>query len=347
MKAEFKPSYDKNRQILKEIIPLDSPFTAFIEPTRYCNFKCFYCLHSTLGKKDSAFVKTGYARKHLDFSLYQKMLADMSLFPKKLRRIVFSGLGEPLMNPEISDMISLAKSMNIAERLDIITNASLLTPKLTDKLIFAGTSRIQISLQGLSGTKYREVCGVEVNFENLVENIKYLYENKGECKIFIKIIDAMIDNESEREKFFDFFGNICDQIFVEHLITLQHQMGDHNGKADNSRNLNNEEVEYREVCPVIFYMLQIDADGNVFPCPVSGLPKVLSMGNVYSESLFDIWNGNKRTNFILSHLSLNRKKIPTCSVCSALTCIIDPNEYLDDAVQDLIQHFDKQDKRII
>ena len=39
--AEVKPSYDTKRQRLSEVIPLDSPLSMYVEPTRTCNFKCF------------------------------------------------------------------------------------------------------------------------------------------------------------------------------------------------------------------------------------------------------------------------------------------------------------------
>jgi len=339
LKAEFKPRYDTKRQRLKDIIPLAAPFTILIEPTRYCNFKCFYCLHSTRGIENGEFKKTGYAIKHMDFSLYKKCLNDISEFTEKPKRIVFSGLGEPLMNPAIVDMIELANKMNIAQKIDLITNASLLTPKLSDALISAGMTGIQISLQGLDAMRYKEVSGMRVNFDRLIENLNYLYSNKGNCSVFIKIIDALLDGEQDKERFFTIFGEVCDQIFIEHLITLQHQMGDLNGKADNSKNFNNEPTVNREVCPVIFYILQIGADGDVFPCPVSGLPKDFSMGDVNVSPLNDIWNGEKRKSLMRSHLNFCRKKMPVCSECEALTCIIDENEYLDNEAQRLIQYF--------
>ena len=49
--AEVKPSYDTKRQRLSEVIPLDSPLSMYVEPTRTCNFKCFYCMHSTRGRR--------------------------------------------------------------------------------------------------------------------------------------------------------------------------------------------------------------------------------------------------------------------------------------------------------
>lgn len=341
MKAIVKPSYDNNRKRLADILPLSAPFTIFIEPTRFCNFKCFYCLHSTRGIKEGELERTGYPIKHMDFSMYEKILMDIKEFPEKPKRIVFSGLGEPLMNPDLPKMIERARELNIAERLDVLTNASLLTPELSEALIAAGTSRIQVSLQGLDSNKYREVSNISVDFNKLHENLTYLYKNKGNTTIFIKIIDALLNGDEDKERFFNLFGDICDQVFIEHLITLQHQLGDHNGKADNSRNLNNEEVIYRDVCPVIFYMLQIDADGNIFPCPVSGLPLPFSIGNINEFSISDIWNGKKRNNLIRAHLLLNRKKISTCSSCEACACILDENEFLDDVSDKLLPLFNK------
>ncbi len=341
MKAEIKPSYDTNRSKLSDIIPLNSPFTVFIEPTRHCNFKCFYCLHSTKGNEDDKFRKIGYKLKHMDFELYEKIINNLLQFPEQPKRIVFSGLGEPLMNPKLIDMISLARKLGVADRIDILTNASLITPDIADALIESGVSRIQISLQGLSADKYRDVCGTDIDFEKFKYNLKYLYENRGQTSIFIKIIDTLLENEAEEKKFLNTFGNICDQIFIEHLITLQPGMGDHNGKADNSRNLNNEKVIYRHVCPVIFYLLQVDVDGNVFPCPVSGLPADFSIGNVYKDNISEIWNSNKRNNLIRSHLMFNRKKIPTCGTCQACSAVLDKNEFIDDEAEKIIDRFFK------
>ncbi|GBF33442.1 radical SAM protein [Desulfocucumis palustris] len=339
MKAEIKPSYDLNRKRLADIIPLSTPFTIFIEPTRHCNFKCFYCLHSTRGREKGEFAKTGYQIKHMDFSMYELIIGQLMSFPEHPKRIVFSGLGEPLMNPRLPEMIKRAGDSGAAQRLDILTNASLLTPELSDALIAAGVTRIQVSLQGLDARKYKEVSGVTVDFDRMYENLIYLYQHKGNCSIFIKIIDSLLEGEADRERFYNLFGDICDQIFIEHLITLQQQMGDLGGRADDSRNINNEEVFFRNVCPVIFYMLQIDVDGNVFPCPVGGLPKHFALGNIQDQSLSRIWNGRRRTNLIRAHLMLNRKKFPVCATCATCATVLDETEFLDDAAGRLLKFF--------
>jgi radical SAM protein with 4Fe4S-binding SPASM domain len=339
MKAEIKPSYDSSRERLSDLVPLDTPFTVFIEPTRLCNFRCFYCIHSTKGTSRDEFQRLGYPIRHLEYDAYRETLRQLSQFPRKLRRIVYSGLGEPLMNPELPRMIADARAQNAAERLDILTNASLLTHEMTDRLISAGTTRIQVSIQGLSAGKYREVSGVEIDFDRLIENLTYLYQHRGTCRIFIKVIDSLLENAEDEKTFYRLFGDICDQIYIEHLITLQQQMGNHGGRADDSRNLNNEKVLRRDVCPVLFYMLQIDVDGNVFPCPVNGLPKSFSLGNLHEETLVDIWNGERRRTLIRGHLRHLRSEIPVCGTCAALSCILDENENLDLQAERLLERF--------
>ena len=55
--AEIKPNYDTNRKKLADVIPLPAPFTVYIEQTKYCNFKCFYCIHSTSDEENGEFQK--------------------------------------------------------------------------------------------------------------------------------------------------------------------------------------------------------------------------------------------------------------------------------------------------
>ena len=58
--AEHKPNYDTNRKRLADIIPLAHPFTIYIEQTKYCNFKCYYCMHSSHDKRGGVFERASH-----------------------------------------------------------------------------------------------------------------------------------------------------------------------------------------------------------------------------------------------------------------------------------------------
>lgn len=335
--AEIKCSYDTSRKRLCEIVPLSAPLSMYIEPTKKCNFRCFYCMHATRDEPCGVFESTGYKCKDMDLKLFNKIVDEIMLFKEQPKRICFSGLGEPLMNPNLPNMIALLRSSGYTGRIDIITNGSLLTPELGKALVAAGVSRFQISIQGLSSSEYRENCSAKIQFDKFLDNIRFLFKNRKNSSIYIKIIDSMLHSETDKDTFFKLFSPMADQIFIEHLIVMEQQMRNHGDRVDPSKNLNNEPYVLRDVCPVSFYHLQITQEGLAFPCPVPGLPQEFSLGNVNETSLASIWTSKKRTNFLKLQLKKQRYIISPCGTCVACAAIMDENENLDQAAEMILE----------
>lgn len=342
--AEIKPSYDTKRQKLSEVIPLDSPLSMYIEPTRTCNFKCFYCMHSTRGEKGGILDRTGFRLAHMDMALYDKVVSEVVAFPTPVKRVCFSGLGDPLMNPKLPEMIRKLRQAGFTGRIDVISNGALLTHDFSDALIGAGLNRLQISIQGLTQQQYLDNCGVAVDVEKLMAELEYFHQKAQgtETSLFIKIIDIMLKSEEDRERFFQMFSGLCHTIFVEHLVIMEQQMGDHGGRADHSRNLNGEYVEKRIVCGVMFYFLQVNIDGETFPCSTPGLPNSFSMGCVHDQTLQEIWNGPVRNALMRRNLQDGYATIPACSECSSCIAIADDTEYLDDCREEMLARISEQ-----
>jgi len=61
-------------------------------------------MHSTRGIPDGVLAQTGIPLKHMDMDLFDKIVHDIMGFPEQPKRITFSGLGEPLMNPRLGEM---------------------------------------------------------------------------------------------------------------------------------------------------------------------------------------------------------------------------------------------------
>jgi MoaA/NifB/PqqE/SkfB family radical SAM enzyme len=337
--AEVKSSVDKNRTVLREAVPLDSPLSMYIEPTRICNFRCFYCMHSTRGVKGGALDRTGFELHHMDMELFAKLVVDIMNFPTVPKRVCFSGLGEPLTNKNLPDMVRMLRNAGFTGRIDVISNGSLLTHEMSDALIAAGISRIQISIQGLTSEKYMEICGTQVDMEVLKDNIRYFYEHKGNAAIYVKIIDSILENKEQEEQFYEMFGSVCDTIFIEHLVIMEQQMGNHGRNVDTTRNLMGETVAKRMVCGVMFYFLQVNIDGETFPCSTPGLPNSFSMGCAKNQTLTQIWNDVTRNELIRKNLKDGYATIPACATCSSCIAIADDSEYLDDCREEILERF--------
>ena len=339
--AEIKPNYDTKRKKLAEVIPLAAPFTVYIEQTKYCNFKCFYCIHSTRDEADGEFRALGHRMQHMDEVFFEKIIRELKEFPQDgIKRIVFSGLGEPLMNPHLPDYVRMTVEAGIAGRVEVITNGLLLMPEKSRALVAAGITNINISVQGLDAAGYEKTCGIRIDFERYLENLKYLYEHKGNVQIYIKAIDATLGTKENEEKFFEIFSPFADRIYIEHLVVMQQQMDGLREIVDGTKNFYGEELDVnRKVCAQSFYFMQIGCEGDIFPCPVPGLGKNLSMGNAKEHTLTEIWNGSRRRGFLRKMLKKEKDQIPDCATCTCFNAINNPMEQLDDDAERLLPLF--------
>ncbi|MBU1052817.1 MAG: radical SAM/SPASM domain-containing protein [Proteobacteria bacterium] len=336
--AEIKTNVDTNRQNLADIIPLPAPFTVYIEQTRVCNIKCYYCIHSTRDDKNSEFNKLGYEVKHMPSDDYKKVIGELATFPSgSIKRIVFSGLGEPLANPLLPDFVKIAADSKISDRVEIITNGLLLNNELSLKLIKSGITNINISVQGINSKQYEKTCGKKIDLNKFLDTLKYLYKIKGKAQIYIKAIDAAFKKDTDKDEFLKIFSPFADKIYVEHIVQMQQQHDKILDQVTASKNMYGEECSAdRKVCGQCFYFLQVGCDLDLFPCSIPGLRKGFSVGNLNKNSILDIWNGKKRMSFLKMMLKLEKDKMPECKTCVCYNVITDESEYLDDKTPELL-----------
>lgn len=340
MTAEIKPAFSYERKRLADIIPLKTPFTFLLAPSHICNLKCSYCSQSN--KRDEL-VKDGFNFKVMDYDVFLKFAEQLKLFPNKLKLINTSGMGEPLMNKRLPEMISHLNKMDVAERIEIFTNATLLTKEKTDALVSAGLTRLRVSLQGLSSEKYKETSGVDIDFNELLSNLTYFYKARKQCKLYIKVIDTALE-AGEEDKFYNMFENICDEMYIEKFVPYQVSMGDYDSTSNTSTTVYGDKLLDADVCPEPFFNWQIDVDGDVYPCCPCGLPKSFKVGNVNDSTLFEMWNGEKARQLRLQHLKMERKSHYLCSHCQVYLSKLTAADRLDDDAKHLIPLFENIEK---
>ncbi|WPX07800.1 radical SAM protein [Anaerocellum danielii] len=324
------------RTVLGEVLPLDTPFLIQIFPVYACNFRCKYCVHSL--PKD----KHGYMSNEtfMDIELYKKCIDDMTLFNKKIKMLRFAGWGEPLLHPNIAEMVKYAKEKDIAHSVDIVTNGYLLNEKVSLALVEAGLDKLRISIEGLSEAKYKDICGVDIDFKSLIKKLTFFYKNRGNTKVYIKIIDCALENEKEKKQFFDIFGEIADFIAIEYLTPAVDEI-DYQSMV-NGRELNVTQngslILNSKICPQPFYMLQVNPDGNVVPCCSASYPIIL--GNVSEKNIVDIWYSKKFKEFQRKMLDGVKNASDVCSRCKQYRYAMYKEDVLDDYAEKLKSLFE-------
>lgn len=319
------------RTPLADVLPLKTPFVVQIFPIYACNFTCEYCFLS-VPKEQRGFVSEWPVMK---LDLYKKCIDEMALFDDKLKVLRFVGMGEPLLHRNIAEMIEYAAFKNVARRVELLSNGSLLTRKMSDALIAAGLSRLVISLQGLSSDKYRKISKVDIDFENFIANIEYFYKHKTNTHVYIKIVDYALDDKETEHEFYKIFGDICDSIAVENAVPIM-------PGVDYDKVLKipaGSETQFGlpvipiQVCPQPFFTMQINPDGKVVPCYQISYPAI--MGDANNQTMQEIWNGDAYRRFRRAMLDGRTHMNSVCAECNFIRYRLFPEDDLQKAAERL------------
>ncbi len=331
MKIEAKDLREKQRQHLPDLIPLPTPYVVYIDPTNKCNFKCTFC---PTADKD-LLGKVGRSLDQLKIEDFKKIIADLKMFPQKIKLLSLYKDGEPMLNPSFPDMVNIAKDAQVAERIWTKTNGSMLSPQLNAKIV-QGLDMIHISIEGVSEEAYKKTAKVKINYQKYLDNIKDLFDRRGSCKVYIKIADTGL-SEEEVSKFYNDFEHISDFCAIEKLMgwsnsglkdfTLGTQPDTYDGLP----------LVDKIACAYPFYVLAVNSGGSVSVCGNDWSEKA-TVGNVLNNSLVDIWNGDKLQELRLLHVRNKRHLNEACANCYYLKIVPDNiDSYLNKIEDQLVK----------
>jgi radical SAM protein with 4Fe4S-binding SPASM domain len=267
---------------------------------------------------------------------FRMLCVGLLEFPAPLKQVNFAGWGEPLTNRELPHMIDTLKSWGLAENVAVITNGVLLTHEYVERLISAKVDHIRISLQGMTTEKYHEISGKRVDMGLFIERVSFLYKNKGKCKVSIKIADIALDGEDEQGKFYDTFGPITDQMYVEKIRPMFPQ-NEQDGRTISKYGIDHPPVQ---VCPQPFFMLSVTARGEILPC--CNLHDPLYLGNIKDLSVYRAWNNHRLIKFQKMLLRKERKRNAAFSVCAKCTmpdAVLTPGDEMDERAEEILRRF--------
>jgi len=329
MKYTLNQFYSTDRIPLGKSAPLDTPLRFAISLSEVCNLKCIYCFRSVTDTLQSGYT----TEKFMSWEIFNKVVEQMKEFPSPIKKVFFNVTGEPLCHKDMPKMVKHFKSQMPEPITAIQTNATLLNPQLSEQIVDSGLDQILISLQGLSGTKYKEMCGVYIDFDKLFENIAYLYKIRGETKIYVKVPDIAL-GQDEEATFLQLFSPICNQATIERINPIFSEV-DYTkitGVSNDTANRVGTDFGKQRVCPIAFYHMVVTTNGNVYPCVQSRPP--FSLGKIQNNSCKEIWNGSSRMD-LLKDL-LKRNFVPVCADCVSVSACIKSEEDIIDPYSDEI-----------
>jgi radical SAM protein with 4Fe4S-binding SPASM domain len=279
----------------KSVVP-GGPLTMTIEGTAKCNLFCPMCLRE----------RVYFPPRNMDFSLFRKIIDEAGDF---LEFAVPYGVGEPLLNPEIFDMIAYCRGKGIPT--GISTNATILSEESGRKLIDAGLNYLIFAFDGATPETF-ETYRKGANFEKVRNNILAFLQLKKSMgsKIFCAVqMVALKDNRDEVQAFF----RMWKREGINEVRIKKDEVHNEGSAIPGA-------VRYRPPMKHPCYHLwrgpmYIHYDGTAFPCCYT-YPEE-AVGNLRRSSLKDIWNSQKMVRLREAHIRGDLRQYESCMKCPA------------------------------
>ena len=300
---------------LVEAIPLSGPLTIYLEPTNICNFKCLYCPESFDNYKETA---GGHFHLSIDdFKVVAKQIKEMGT----VKTLNFYMMGEPFVNKQLTQFISLAKSESIADRVIVTSNGTLVKPAIYQDICDSHLDYLRVSIYGANESSHAANTQSSFRLSRIKDNIgglKRFRDERGRNRPFIYI--KMIESPSadDNHQFKKIFAGAGDELFIEPVMNWNDpEEGNLSGQARDTALSRQYFSARKQVCPFPFYTLVIHSDLKVSVCCVDWNKQTV-VGNLRNESLADVWKGDALRAFQLKHLQRRKHELAGCKTCTYL-----------------------------
>ncbi len=300
------------------------PRSLYLETTNRCDSRCQTCART---------FNTVEPPKDLTLAELKRIVDQFSL----LDRVVLHGVGEPLLNRELFQMIAYlkAKGTTVLFNSDAIT----LTPPRARQLIESDLDEYRVSMDAAIRETYLKIRGVD-RFDRVVGNVHTLMELQrtlGRTTPRVSLwFTAMRVNLEELPAFVRLAAGMgVPEVYVQRLVfygqgLAVHEQSLHGSLQEREQHLI-EEAEREAAaagitlkasglttplqslkgtdedkrpwagCQRPWTLSYITANGNVLPCCISPwVAKNYSatiLGNAFEQYFADIWNGERYAQF--------------------------------------------------
>ncbi len=166
------PTIDRNRQLpaayrLEDVeargsVADASPRVVFLEITNRCNLACTAC------------VRTHRSLEPPRDMSFDEFVALVAQFPA-LERALLHGIGEPLLHPQLPEMVRYLKDRGVTVLFN--SNGLALTPRLQEELACSGLDEFRLSLDAAEATLYGRMHGRPF-FDRVVANVQSFVATK-------------------------------------------------------------------------------------------------------------------------------------------------------------------------
>ncbi len=294
------------------------PILYNIETTNACNMRCEMCPRTTMMTREIETIGNEVFQnivaqlspisdeswqKWQDFAEknYRVPRNDMSenhfflyVIPKV---IVLHGYGDPLLDKHMAERCRLLAEKNIPSYFSC--NPANINIKRTQSMFENGLGYIKYSIESIDDTRHKQIRGQASNFTNSYRRILQLLEIKEKYNYKTTIVITMLNlkpwQEEEFQQLKDTFRGLDVYIYLKSQDQQWYQ-----DKKEGTKS-----IHWQEFCQFPWTSMTIKSNGEAAMC-VEDFNNEIILGDTRTESLSDIWNGEKYRKFREDHFNLTK-----------------------------------------
>jgi len=162
------PNLLRLTHVLSGFLNLVQPPTVLqLEPTTRCNLRCKHCFRSSKTSGD------------MSLGLFKSIVNQLGKPKLLVKKIYLTGLGEPLLNPDVFSMVKYAKERGF--EVGFTSNFTLVNETVASNLIKSGLDHLSVSIDGASDHTYEQIRAGS-SFDEVVENVRLFVKAKAESR---------------------------------------------------------------------------------------------------------------------------------------------------------------------
>jgi radical SAM protein with 4Fe4S-binding SPASM domain len=196
----------------------------------------------------------------------------------------------------------------------ICSNGELMTPDITDRIIAAGVTRANISLDAATPETFAKVRGK--GYEKILENLDYLIARKKELNRRLPILRVSFVNyhlnRHEKEMFIEKWRGKADIVDIQRPMDIKIVDSQPHTRLDDMP------------CTYPWEMMMINWDGNIMPC-CNEFSKYVTVGNIANRGILEAWNSPEMEALRRSFIA-NDEGVPRACI-NCMKCLDDDVEY--------------------
>jgi MoaA/NifB/PqqE/SkfB family radical SAM enzyme len=282
------------------------PSQLLVDVTEHCNLACIHCPHVTFKKSEH------YSGAKIDPDLNIKLVDEAKLFGQGITQYIrYTSNGEPLIHPQIYDMLEYAVK-NSGTKVTLTTNGTLLNEKNIEKLLNTGIDLVDVSIDAFTKETYSKVRvngDLSITAGNTVNLINENIARKAKSKIVVSYVESPenANETSDFEKFWKDKG--ADFVVIRRLHSCS---GAKEDLAEQRRNDNNSQI--RKPCLYPWERIVLNPKGFLDFCPSDWVEgsKIIEYKNT---SIRETWNSEFYKKLRQAHLNNEFSNHKFCGQC--------------------------------